>query len=158
MVEVSLTPVEMLVAAYVAGMRRVGAIKEGKGEAYGYRKGDPWDLNIRGAMGELAFAKGMNVYWPMRVGDYGEGPPDFPPDVEIKTLGKHYYDLAIRPNSHDDRAYVLVTGIASPFRIHGWIWGSEKEEFGVKTDFGNGRPGMYRIAQAKLHSLDRLEI
>lgn len=150
--EVRLEAHEELIAVTIGSMRRIKAIKRGGGEAYGRGDRAPWDDNIVGAMGELAFSRATGRHWPMSMEDYRAGLPDFPPDIEIKTLGRHSFDLTIRPDGHDDRRYVLVTGKRSPFRIHGWAWGHERER-GELTDFSNGRPKQWRLARELLHDI-----
>lgn len=83
-----------------------------------------------------------------------DGPPDFPPDIEVRTREHHHYGLLIRRDAHDDRRYVLVTGKGPIYRVHGWCWGADKQELGSTDTIKNTREPAWIIEQ---HDLEPLE-
>lgn len=150
-VKVTLTPGEARLAASVGVERRIQSILAGDKQRHGTT--ETWTLNIDGALGELAAAKALGIYWPAtvntyhRVSDLGDG-------VEVRTASRDDYGLIIRDGDPDGK-YVLVTGAIPVYYVHGWADRSEVKPEHCK-DFGNGRPPVFVIPQAELHDLSGL--
>lgn len=145
MIEVTLTDQELAHAARAGVDRQLRAIADGRKDAYGF-KGDPWKIHIEGAMGEMALAKALGRYWSGAGEGFGEDTDVG--GVQVRTRSKHSYELYVWPKDEDDAVYVLVTGAAPTFRVHGWIRGREaKREDWFKS---LGRAPAYFVPQSAL--------
>lgn len=124
---IKLTLAEMLLGAQAGCQRQVQNLKNKVQHAYGAGNDDDWQLNIEGALGEMALAKYLGVYWDgkgqMRAPDVG--------NVDVRTRSQHYYDLILHPNDPDDRRFYLLTGQNGEYQVHGSILAKDgkKEEF-----------------------------
>lgn len=116
------------------------------------------DINVLGALGEMAFAKWLGVPFIATVNTFKTRP-----DVggfEVRTAGFHNGKLIIRDDDLDTRPYVLVTSTHPPsleFRIHGFLLGKDGKKEKWLTDGGNGRAPAYFVPQSELHSFDDQE-
>lgn len=150
MIRVILTPAELLVAATVGVARHIQALKERRPDRHGARCDDGWSLHIEGAAGEMAAARAMGRYWDAPVGTYRVG-GDIG-ELQVRTRSDPSYELLIRPNDRDSDVFVLVTGRAPYFTVHGWITGADaKQAQWVKTH--GGRPPAYFVPHAALRPL-----
>ncbi len=118
---VELTWYEQIAAAHVGLLRQIESMRLGKkshtsGEAN-------WSLNIEGALGEKAFAKGTNRYYSGSVntfrtgGDVGE--------IQVRTRSKNGYELYCNERDRDADQYVLLIGSMGKYEIMGWAYGHE---------------------------------
>lgn len=148
---VKLDPHEMAAAAYVGVRRHLGAVTKGLQEKHGCD--GSWDHHILGAMGELALAKWLGVYWAGTV-DVFKRVPDVA-GVEVRTRPRHDYDLIIRDDDDEERVYVLVTGRGPEFRLRGWVKGLESRDLRWRKDHG-GREDAWFVPQDALHPMDEL--
>jgi hypothetical protein len=144
---IKLTDSEVEMAAQVGLRRQLEALRKGLPDKHGY-EGDGWGIHIEGALGELALAKFLGVYWDGSVntfktkGDLGE--------TEVRTRSRSDYDLIVREDDREDAVYVLVVGKAPAYRVVGWMLGKEaKQDRWVRT-YG-GRTPAYFVPQAALH-------
>lgn len=116
---------------------------------------DGWAYNIEGALGELVFAKFLNVYWPGSV-DTFQTQPDVA-GCEIKTRSEHWHDLIVREadikDGDNDKAFVLVTGHSSrnDFQVRGWITAGEAQRSEWWAAHG-GRPAAWFVPASALHT------
>jgi hypothetical protein len=46
----------------------------------------------------------------------------------VRTRSKHGHDLILRHGDKDDRKYILVTGTAPKYEVHGWILGADAKQ------------------------------
>jgi hypothetical protein len=153
-IEVRLTPSELLIGAQVAVMRRIKSISRGGTEKHGLNR-DPWDANINGALGEIAAAKALGRYWDASVDVFGRA--DLPANelfgldgIQIRTMGKGYFDLLVRPSDTDSDVFILVTSEQSPvFLVHGWTTGAEAKQQRW-LDAKGGRVAAYFVPQSHL--------
>jgi hypothetical protein len=120
--EVTLTKDQIAFAKYIGNLRNERAIKSGRKDTLGF-KGDPLWIHTFGAYGEYAVCIYFGVPWPALVDTYDKA--DIPPDIEVKTRSRSYYDLPITARNNPAYYYVLVTGDGSDFLIHGWYGGRE---------------------------------
>ena len=133
-------------AATIGVQRQLEALRAKLPDRHGYT-GSGWSEHVEGSAGELAVAKLFNKFWGGATnvfrtkGDVGE--------IEVRTRSEHSYELILRPDDHDDKHYVLVTGRAPNFRVHGYVLGriGKRPEF-LQTH-GN-RPAAYFVPQACL--------
>ena len=148
MIEITLTNFEWIRAAYVGVQRQMHSIIRGNADAHGWRNRDGYADHIEGACGELAAAKALGTYWPGHVNVY-HGEPDLPPNVEVRMRSRHDYELIVRPSDPTDRVYLLVTGRAPTFRVHGWYDGAAARRDEWSRTHG-GRPAAWFVPQSAL--------
>jgi len=125
---VKLTWWEMLTAYHVASQRRIMNMQKKLAGRYGApeREGSE-ELDIIAARGEMAVAKGLNLFWSGTVGNYGA--VDVGGLVEVRTRSKDWHALILHPDDKDDTPYVLVDASKPPvFRLVGWMFGKEGKD------------------------------
>lgn len=142
-------------AANVGVLRHLAAIKEGREDRYGH-EGIGWNLHIEGACGELVTCKYKNWYWSGSVNTFKKK-ADIGDWIEVRTRSRHDYDLIVRPDDRPDRFYVLVTGIAPDYRIHGFIDGIAARQPHWLKDYGD-RPDAWFVPKEALASIDDLTL
>lgn len=134
-----LTPAEMLVAAQVGIQRQVQNLKHNVQAAYGARREHDWQLNIEGALGEMALAKYLGIYWDgkgeMREPDVG--------NVDVRTTPKPNNRLILHPKDPDDRVFYLLTGYNGQYVVRGSILGKDGKKQEYWTDPKTGRPAYF---------------
>ena len=150
-IKVSLNWREIFSAAEIGISRHIESEKKGLKNKHGLNSYDGWRVNIEGAIGELAYAKAMNKFWPMSVNTF-KSIPDVDQE-EIRTRSEDYYDLLVRDDDPDDRIYVLVTGKIPNFIVRGWMLGRDAKQTKWKKNYAN-RPPAYFVPQAFLHDLN----
>ena len=126
MIEVTLTADQELRAARIGFKRRANALKRGLvGRHYATSQ---WEGNAEGACSELAAALALDVPW---TGEHQFEPPFTLPDIgertEVRWARRRREPRLIIDALRDkqDRLYVLVTGFAPVFLIHGLILGAD---------------------------------
>ncbi len=152
-VEVTLTIVEMQHAAMLGAWRQIESTRLGVKDRFGADSENGWTLNIEGAAGEMAVAKTLDRYWGMPVNTFKQGG-----DVgalQVRTRSRHNSDLIVRPCDRDGDVFILVTGRAPRFRIHGYAWGQQAKRACWLHDYG-GRPPAYFVPQSALRPLQLL--
>lgn len=150
-IEVTLTFAELLVGATIGINRHIRAIVRKQPDAYGATALDNgWQRHIEGACGELAAAKVKNLYWSASIDTFKNGGDVG--NVQVRTRSRLEYDLIVREDDRDEDTFVLVTGQAPSYLVHGMILGREakKEEF--KETYG-GRPAAYFVPKDRLEAL-----
>ncbi len=146
---ITLTEIERRIGRWVGKLRQEEAERMGLEDKYGF-EGDPLACHINGAMGEMASARCLGVYWPPSVNTFRA--PDLFCDLQVRTRSRHNYDLIVRPGDQMHHAYVCVTGEDGEYRVHGWLWGHEAECAGNRETYG-GRPEAFFVPQVRLHDL-----
>jgi hypothetical protein len=138
MIEVTLTPEEMYMAHTAAGLRHIESILSARPDRHGAANSeDRLGIHFEGACGELAFAKARDLYWGGTVNAF-KG-PDLGRNIQVRTRSNHDWDLIVRSDDSDLDWFVLVTGRAPRFRIHGCIRGHDaKRPEWVKDHGGHG--------------------
>lgn len=151
--KVELTDTEMRIAIEVGVARQLSAMVAGKRDVHG-ASGSGWDLHIEGAAGELAVAKAIGVYYPASVDTYRDE-PDLPPDIEVRTRSRQYYDLIVRSDDDPFKRYVLVTGRSPELTVRGWIYGNHAMNPSWVKTYGN-RPPAFFVPQTHLNPVEAL--
>ncbi len=130
-------------------MRVVQNIKKGRRDKYGAETQSVWHTHINGALGEVAVAKYLGRYWDgmgalgdLHAADVGGG-------VQVRWTGKPNGDLILHPSDADDKPFVLVTGDAPRFTLHGWILGRDGKLETYWRDPAGGRAAFF-VPQNKL--------
>lgn len=154
---VRLTWPEMMTAYHVASQRRIMNMKKGLAGKYGApEKEGSEELDIVSTRGEMAVAKGLNLYWSGSVGDYGA--VDVGDLVEVRTRTKNWHSLIIHPQDRDWAPYVLVDASNPPdFRLVGWMYGSDGKDEKYWADPAKTGRHAYFIDQKILRPMDELK-
>jgi hypothetical protein len=153
-VPVQLSAPELFQCALVGVMRQCLNIKHGRDRrpAYGAPTDQSWNLHVEGAAGECAVAKHLGLYWTGNIGDLRA---DDVGTIQVRTRRRHDYDLLLHPEDPDDRVFILVTGRAPSFQIHGWIRAVDGKQKGWWKDPAGDRPA-YFVPQSALRPMNEL--
>ena len=147
MIEVKLTLAEMQIAAHSGIQRQLQNLKNNAQPAHGAGNKNDWQLHIEGALGEMALAKHLGVYWDgkgkMRAPDVGA--------IDVRTRSKHSYDLIVHDRDDDARYIYLLTGGNGQYRVHGGIHARDAKQERYWKDPAGGRPA-YFVPQAHLQN------
>jgi len=133
LIEVRLRDYEVLQAAMTGMMRQVSAIKR---NSVSKISGREWQAHIEGACGELAVAKVMGRYWGGGINTYKSGGDIDSTGWEVRTRSSHDYDLIVRDDDDDERIFILVTGHAPDYRVHGWIRAADAKQHEWQKNYG----------------------
>lgn len=120
-----------------------------------------YELHRNGFAGELAAAKGLNVY-PAGIGqDYHDDTDIGVAEVRCRT--QHDYELYLweHRRSKEDVRWILVTGeFPGPYILHGWIWESEgrQDKYWREAHPKFPKKACYVIPTAELHKMDTFEV
>ena len=157
---VTLTWYEVSVAIHLVGLRHTESLRKNMKDKHGYKGRDIQD-NFYGMLGEIAFAKAIDKYFPMTVNTFKEA--DIGINWQVRTVGSNKNrDLIVRPADPSKHKYVLVeiskeleTGHRASndyiATIHGWIEGTNAKDPKYLSDFGQpDRPKAYRIPKKDL--------
>lgn len=115
---ITLTSGEIRQGALVGVMRQVENFEKGRRDAFGAERDRGWQYAIEGALGEMAFAKWLNVYWH---GAHTFRADDVTGRWEVRTRSKHSYDLIVHPEDPDWKRVVLLTGLNGTYYVRGEI-------------------------------------
>jgi hypothetical protein len=101
-------------------------------------------LHLIGAAGEMAVAALLDMEHFL----YQETRPnrnfsDLPPNIEIKTRSRHYYDLVVQLDERPDKILVLVTIENRQTFVHGWIKSEDAMQKQWKQEYVKGRPAFF---------------
>lgn len=142
--KVQLTPMEVWQAAMVGIARRIDSKKKNLSNR---APGDhQWQVDIEGALAEMAVAKGLNCYAGLTIGNFGGA------DVgkyHVRHSQRSDACLIIRPEDIANAWYVLVTGVEGEYVIHGYINGTDARQREWWKE-PNNRPGAWFVPQAAL--------
>lgn len=127
------------------------------------RNGGPSDgdkalrAHFLGAAGELAVAD----YLGLREYLYSEknpkrGSSDLPPNIDVKTRSKHYYDLICQIDESFSKILVLVTVKDKRAFIHGWITSKNAMSDKWINDPAGGRKA-YFVPKSELFPIESLK-
>jgi hypothetical protein len=153
MIAVILDENELIYWGALGARRHAEALARGLPDRHGAKQS--WDLHIEGAMGEAAAAKALDRYLsPTSLtfrsrADVGE--------VEVRTRGfdkdgRDTYELIVRKDDKDDARFILVTGRAPKFDVHGFILGRDAKRPEWLKGHG-GREQAYFVPRSALTSL-----
>ena len=154
-IQTNLTWYETSVAIHLVGLRHTESLRKSMQDKHGYKGRDMQD-NLYGMLGEIAFAKITNKYFPMTVNTFKEA--DIGINWQVRTVGSNKNrDLIIRPTDPVKHKYVLVEiekdNKDYTATIHGWIEGSNGKNPKYLSNFGYpDRPKAYRIPKEELRS------
>jgi hypothetical protein len=129
-----------------------------KGRNNGAEKGNlALRHHLLGAAGEMAVAALLGMEDKLyQETEAKRGSFDLPPNIDIKTRSRHYYDLIVQLDESPDKILVLVTVENRITLIHGWIKARDAMKEQWKKDPAKGRPA-YFIPKTELQSLPLLK-
>ena len=144
---IQLSEEEVLIGALAGSNRRIRNHFKGRVDKHGGNDNGlgPWQRDIEGALGEMALAKFLEVYWS---GEEGWKAWDVL-GYEVRTTNLNWGGLLMHDDDHDDRRYMLVTGELGTYEIRGWLIGKECKQEHL-WDERMPTP-CYRIRQSLLH-------
>lgn len=142
-----------MTAATVGLRRQIMNLRAERCDRYGFN-GDAWAVHIEGACGEMAVAKLLNRYWCGNLGDLDAADVG---KLQVRTRSKHSYELILHPADADEDAWILVTGIAPEYRVHGWVTGVEGKKEEYWKDPAGGRPAFF-VPQDALRPMGELPV
>ena len=103
-----------------------------------------------GAGGELAVAAFLEMEDQVFLDRLPErGSADLPLGIDVKTRGRHYYDLLVQLDDDPSKTFVLVTVENKEVLMHGWISGTFAMKDQFIKEYVKGRP-CYAIPKAHL--------
>jgi hypothetical protein len=148
---VKLSETEVRWATEVGARRHREAVEQGRKDAHGLTdKGE--ERHILGALGELAVAKALDRYWSGHVNRF-KG-PDLSERMQVRCRSEEWHDLIVRQDDADDHGFVLVTGRAPNFVVHGWIIGRDAKRFPLQA-YGGREPAHF-VPSSALHPIAEL--
>jgi hypothetical protein len=115
---------EVALASRVGLSRQLNALSHGKAEADG-RGGEPgWNHHIEGALGELAAAKFLGLYWGGPINTYKIG-GDVGTRIQVRTRSECWYGLKIKGSDRNDDIFVLCLGRCPIYHVRGWVYAGD---------------------------------
>ena len=126
MITIRLTNSEVMQGAHVGMLRQVENMQKQRKARYGAGHANDWQLNIEGALAEMALAKYLNCYWAKgTVGEKDVG------GAQVRSSPRANARLILHPDDSDDDVFYQVTGVNGVYDVHGWILGcnGKREEF-----------------------------
>lgn len=116
--EVTLDELEVLNGTELGQRRHAAALAQGRTDAHDYDGGEPEEIHIAGALGELACAKALDIPFAATINTFKA--PDVGP-YQVRTRSGLYDELLIRPNAVNSEVYIMVRGRCPHYHIVGWI-------------------------------------
>lgn len=111
------------------------------------------NIHVLGALGELAAARALNVFAPLRVNQFSGGLPDIPPDWEVRYRSKAEYDLIVRDRDDDERRFILVRGEPPMIDVVGWMYGKDAKRAEWRKNY-KGLGGAYFVPAEALTRIE----
>ena len=145
--EVALSSQEVLQGALVGVLRHLANLD--RADSYGF-KGDGWEIDITGALAEMAVAKYLNKYWSSVVDDPWQLDGDVDKQVQVRSSIREDAHLLLHEKDKDGDFYVLVTGRHRHFVIVGWIRGTAAKRDEFWGDPKNTRRPAYWVPAGQL--------
>ena len=129
-----------------------------KGRNNGAEKGElALRYHMLGAAGELAVAVMLGMEDKLyQETEATRGSFDLPPNIDVKTRSRHYYDLIVQLDESPNKILVLVTIENRIVLIHGWIKSKDAMKEQWKKDPAGGRAA-YFVPKTELLSLSTLK-
>jgi hypothetical protein len=114
-------------------------------------------IHLIGAAGEMAVASYLGLKnFLYTESEAKRGTSDLPPNIDVKTRAKEYYDLVVQLDDDPTKIYVLVTIENKRCIIHGWIHGKNTMKDQFYKDPVGGRPA-YFIPKGLLSPISTLK-
>jgi hypothetical protein len=151
-IEIKLTPAETRLAAEMGVTRQLMNLFKKRPDAYGCDKSVGWQVHIEGCCGELVVAKYLGIYWN---GNFEKLKADDVGHFQVRTRSEHAWDMLLHDRDPDDRPFILVTGTAPEYLIHGWMYARDGKKEKFWKDPARGRPA-YFVPKPYLEPMETL--
>ncbi len=154
-----LSPSEKALAIAEGERRQEVNVKQGKiGRDRGPTAGeDALRVHILGAGGEMAVASYLGLKeFVFKEKEARRGSYDLPPDIDVKTRARHYYDLPCFLDESPEKTLVLVTIEHQEIRLHGWIKAHDAKQEQWKKSHVHGRVS-YFVPKETLLPMEELK-
>lgn len=152
MIEITLSPEELMMCATVAAQRHVESLVSGRQDRHGAASSDNrLGHHFEGACGELALCKAKNMHWGGTVNSFKGA--DVGRNIQVRTRSRHDWDLIVRTDDSDLDWFVLVTGQAPDFTLRGYIKGRDAKRQEWLRDHG-GHGDAYFVPQSALTPIE----
>ena len=144
---------EVSVAMHLVGLRHTEAMRKRLQDKHGYTGRDVHD-NLYGLLGEIAFSKISNRYFPMTVNTFKEA--DIGDTWQIRTVGSNKNTSLIVRNANPvehNYALISITKASGTYKavFKGWVKGVDAKQDRFLTDFGYPtRPKVFRVPDSEL--------
>jgi hypothetical protein len=149
--EVELTKYELMMGAYVGISRQASSLARKLRSKMPVD--NPWQIHVEGALGEVAVAKALNLYWDGSVDTWKA--PDIGDHIQVRCRSKEGDALIVRDGDSDTEVFILVTGQAPKYTVRGWLTGAEaKQEKWISNPGGRG--AAFFVPQSELRPLSEL--
>jgi hypothetical protein len=153
-VKVRLTQTEMMIAAYVGSGRNVQSLTQEWAPHAGIGFANTWTPNIEGAAGEMAVAKGLNIYWLPVIGN--NQAPDVGPYQVRTNMSRKHSDTCLRERDKPGKIYISVLSFCPDFELIGWIRGVDGKRDEWLRDGDPTRPQCFYVPREKLEPMSQL--
>lgn len=137
---VTLNRNEILMAAFVGVRRQCESIIKGLKDA-NCETENGWQVHVEGALGELAFAKALGLYWDGSVNTFKTGADVG--GIQVRTRSKPSYELIVRDNDRDEDWFALVRGKCPTYTVVGCIRARDAKKYEFRKAYGNGKPAFF---------------
>jgi broad specificity polyphosphatase/5'/3'-nucleotidase SurE len=113
--------------------------------------------HLIGAAGEMAVASYLGLKDSLyKETEAKRGSYDLPPNIDVKTRAKHYYDMIVQLDDNLSKRFVLVTIENKKCIIHGWAEGVDiAKEYFIKA-YANRGPA-YFVPKGVLKPMSELK-
>lgn len=142
----TLSPSEKALAIAEGERRQAVNASQGKiGRDRGPTSGqDALRVHLLGAGGEMAVASYLGLKEHVfKESEARRGSYDLPPNIDVKTRARHYYDLACFLDESPEKTLVLVTIENQEIRLHGWIRCADAKQEQWKKSHVQGRTSYF---------------
>lgn len=148
---ITLTESNLSFAAHVGAQRRIAGVMRQAPGKYGIDNRNGWQWDIEGAIGELAVAKYLNLFWDGAFGDYLAKDVD---ELQVRATSLQSGNLILHQEDGNDDTFILAIIELPAVFLHGWISGTvgKAEENWRETE----RPA-YFVSREKLHAMQILK-
>lgn len=148
-VTLSLEEIEM--AALIGCKRAAESKLAGRKDKFPVINNSFWDIDVEGAMAEMAYCKYRNKFWTGSVNTFKQA--DCGVRTQIRSTSHQNGRLIIRNDDDDSHFYVLIVGKCPTYSIIGWIKGLDGKKQKYQSSPNNGPPAFF-IPQTDLHKFD----
>jgi len=105
---------------------------------------DALRLHLIGAAGEMAVAALLDMeHFLYQETMAKRGSADLPPNIDVKTRARHYYDLVVQLDEKPGKIFVLVTIENRQTLVHGWIRSEDAMKNQWKQEYVKNRPAFF---------------
>ena len=143
---------EVSIAAQVGARRQISSMSRGSVPNFSM-KGTGWEEHTRGALGEMAVAKYLDLYWSGSVDTFALA--DIGREIQVRTTDKDTNRLIVRPVDDNEACFVLARGRNDHYDIVGWVFGLEAKRPELSQAPG-GRDSAYFVPDSALRPITEL--